>query len=153
MIMISPNLLCMAVQWYWYDKYFQPFILVDIDNSFPYVYLFTGNLVGMGLIPLQYKQGENADSLGLTGKEQYSINIPSDLTTGQELQVQVRMRPSLCWPRSGWNGQIISLLMLVSNVSSPDCAYSTILFPLLSFTSVNLIFPFGTLWKTFPRHL
>ena len=56
----------------------------------------TGNLVGMGLIPLQYKQGENADSLGLTGKEQYTINIPSDLTTGQELQVKVRMCPSLC---------------------------------------------------------
>ena len=114
------------------------------------MYSSTGNLVGMGLIPLQYKQGENADSLGLTGKEQYSINIPSDLTTGQELQVKVRMCPSLCLPRSGWNGQIISLLILVSNVSSPDPAYSTILFPLLNFTSVNLIFPFGTLCKAFP---
>jgi len=27
------------------------------------------NLVGMGVLPLQFKNGESADSLGLTGKE------------------------------------------------------------------------------------
>jgi len=27
------------------------------------------NLVGMGVLPLQYKEGENASSLGLTGNE------------------------------------------------------------------------------------
>ena len=31
------------------------------------------NLVGMGVLPLQFKAGENADSLGLTGKESYDI--------------------------------------------------------------------------------
>jgi len=35
------------------------------------------NLVGMGIIPLQFLEGQDADSLGLTGKERYSI----DLTT------------------------------------------------------------------------
>jgi aconitate hydratase len=31
------------------------------------------NLVGMGVLPLMFMEGENAQSLGLTGKEQFSI--------------------------------------------------------------------------------
>ncbi len=31
------------------------------------------NLVGMGVLPLQFKDGENAKSLGLTGKETFDI--------------------------------------------------------------------------------
>jgi aconitate hydratase len=31
------------------------------------------NLVGMGVLPLQFREGENAASLGLTGRETYSI--------------------------------------------------------------------------------
>jgi len=31
------------------------------------------NLIGMGVLPLQFKPGENAQSLGLTGKERFSI--------------------------------------------------------------------------------
>jgi aconitate hydratase len=31
------------------------------------------NLVGMGVLPLQFKDGENAETLGLTGKETYAI--------------------------------------------------------------------------------
>ncbi|MBI3823873.1 MAG: hypothetical protein HY289_14485, partial [Planctomycetes bacterium] len=36
------------------------------------------NLVGMGILPLQFKQGENADSLGLTGEEVYDITGLAD---------------------------------------------------------------------------
>lgn len=43
----------------------------------------------MGVAPLQYKNGQNADSLGLTGKEAFSINIPDDCRPGQTLTVQV----------------------------------------------------------------
>jgi len=32
------------------------------------------NLVGMGILPLQFKPGENPDTLGLTGEETYSFN-------------------------------------------------------------------------------
>ncbi|HLI17097.1 MAG TPA: aconitate hydratase AcnA [Rhodanobacteraceae bacterium] len=32
------------------------------------------NLVGMGVLPLQFKDGENAQSLGLTGKETFAIS-------------------------------------------------------------------------------
>ena len=31
------------------------------------------NLIGMGVMPLQFPEGENADSLGLTGEEVFTI--------------------------------------------------------------------------------
>merc|ERR1719420_2897150 len=33
------------------------------------------NLVGMGVLPCTYKEGDTSDSLGLTGKEQFSIGL------------------------------------------------------------------------------
>ena len=47
------------------------------------------NLVGMGIIPLQFLKGQQASSLGLTGKEKYTINIPEDVRPGQIIKVQV----------------------------------------------------------------
>ena len=54
-----------------------------------YERIHRSNLVGMGIIPLQYMREQNAESLGLTGKESYSIDIPNDIKTGQTLQVKV----------------------------------------------------------------
>ncbi|KAK3027934.1 hypothetical protein RJ639_039401 [Escallonia herrerae] len=48
------------------------------------------NLVGMGIIPLCFKPGEDADTLGLTGHERYTIDLPrkvSDLRPGQDVTV------------------------------------------------------------------
>ena len=36
------------------------------------------NLVGMGILPLQFKDGENAETLGLTGKEEFTISGIND---------------------------------------------------------------------------
>ncbi len=47
------------------------------------------NLVGMGVLPLQFKEGENADSLGLTGQESYSIHVDDTLQPRQDVQVDV----------------------------------------------------------------
>lgn len=33
----------------------------------------------MGIVPLQYLEGQNAESLGLTGKEVFTIKLPTDL--------------------------------------------------------------------------
>lgn len=33
------------------------------------------NLIGMGILPLEFLPGQNADNLGLTGKEKFSINL------------------------------------------------------------------------------
>ena len=38
-----------------------------------YERIHRSNLVGMGVLPLQYMDGENAESLGLTGKEHFTI--------------------------------------------------------------------------------
>ena len=38
-----------------------------------YERIHRSNLIGMGVLPLQYRQGENAAQLGLTGEETYSI--------------------------------------------------------------------------------
>ncbi|KAI3755873.1 hypothetical protein L1987_55682 [Smallanthus sonchifolius] len=48
------------------------------------------NLVGMGIVPLCFKAGEDADTLGLTGHERYTIDLPSkasDIKPGQDVTV------------------------------------------------------------------
>ena len=53
-----------------------------------YERIHRSNLVGMGVLPLQYKPGENAESLGLLGEEAYDIEgIADGLTVGKELRV------------------------------------------------------------------
>ncbi|KAG5507586.1 hypothetical protein JKF63_06535 [Porcisia hertigi] len=46
------------------------------------------NLVGMGVIPLQFNDGENVTSLGLTGKEKYSIDFSGELRPRQSVVVK-----------------------------------------------------------------
>ncbi len=46
------------------------------------------NLIGMGVLPLEYIDGENADRLGLSGREMYDIlGLNEDLVPGATLQV------------------------------------------------------------------
>ena len=52
-----------------------------------YERIHRSNLVGMGIVPLQYMEGENAESLGLTGKEEFSIVVPEDLKPATVLEV------------------------------------------------------------------
>ncbi len=40
-----------------------------------YERIHRSNLVGMGILPLQFKPGEGADELGLTGEESFSIGV------------------------------------------------------------------------------
>ncbi|GGL62344.1 aconitate hydratase AcnA [Sporolactobacillus putidus] len=46
------------------------------------------NLVMMGVLPLQFKKGDSADSLGLTGKEAISISLDERVKPGQTLQAK-----------------------------------------------------------------
>jgi aconitate hydratase len=60
------------------------------------------NLIGMGVLPLQFKEGENAESLGLSGEETYTVQPveqPRQLLTvtavpegGQEIRFEVIAR-------------------------------------------------------------
>ncbi len=46
------------------------------------------NLVGMGVLPLQFREGEGAEALGLTGRETFSIEGLADLQPRQALAVR-----------------------------------------------------------------
>lgn len=53
-----------------------------------YERIHRSNLVGMGILPLQFKKGENAETLGLSGHETFSIKLNSgNLKVGQEIEV------------------------------------------------------------------
>ena len=47
-----------------------------------YERIHRSNLIGMGVLPLQYPAGESAESLGLTGEEAFSISGASALNEG-----------------------------------------------------------------------
>jgi aconitate hydratase len=58
-----------------------------------YERIHRSNLVGMGVLPLQFAQGENAKSLGLTGEESYDIEglasaVASGFCAGRQIQVR-----------------------------------------------------------------
>ncbi|MEV7803388.1 aconitate hydratase [Microbispora sp. NPDC088329] len=47
-----------------------------------YERIHRSNLIGMGVLPLQFPEGESADSLGLTGEETFDIVGVEELNTG-----------------------------------------------------------------------
>ncbi|MBI2756491.1 MAG: aconitate hydratase AcnA [Chloroflexi bacterium] len=56
-----------------------------------YERIHRSNLVGMGVLPLQFQAGEGRQSLGITGRETFDITgIASGLHPGQSLTVQAR---------------------------------------------------------------
>ena len=48
------------------------------------------NLIGMGVVPLQFAEGESRQTLGLTGDEEISIAGLSDLTPGGTVKVVIK---------------------------------------------------------------
>jgi aconitate hydratase len=50
-----------------------------------YERIHRSNLIGMGILPLQYSDGQDANSLGLTGRESFSIGAISE--TDRETEV------------------------------------------------------------------
>jgi aconitate hydratase len=55
-----------------------------------YERIHRSNLVGMGVLPLEFKTGETAESLGLTGHESFSVEGVSKLAPRAKLRVQAR---------------------------------------------------------------
>ncbi|MBM7682295.1 aconitate hydratase [Pullulanibacillus pueri] len=53
-----------------------------------YERIHRSNLVCMGVMPLQYKEGENAESLGLTGKETFSVDVDDNVRPRQTVTVK-----------------------------------------------------------------
>ncbi|XP_036406679.1 cytoplasmic aconitate hydratase [Megalops cyprinoides] len=78
-----------------------PFLLgIKAVLAESYERIHRSNLVGMGIIPLEYLPGDTAESLGLTGRERYTIVIPEQLSprmvvdikldTGKSFQARMR---------------------------------------------------------------
>ncbi len=55
-----------------------------------YERIHRSNLIGMGVVPLQFPQGQDRKSLGLTGDETVSIAGLADLTPGGTVKVQIK---------------------------------------------------------------
>ncbi|MGH3523893.1 MAG: aconitate hydratase, partial [Mycobacterium sp.] len=55
-----------------------------------YERIHRSNLIGMGVLPLQFPDGQNADSLGLTGTETFDITGVTALTDSIPDTVHVR---------------------------------------------------------------
>jgi aconitate hydratase len=59
-----------------------------------YERIHRSNLVGMGILPLQFPAGENAESLKLTGEEVFEItgirNLIEHYSAGQKVKVHAR---------------------------------------------------------------
>src|SRR5688500_17399658 len=57
-----------------------------------YERIHRSNLVGMGVLPLQYQKGQNRSSLGLTGVGTFEILVDDDLKPLQDVKVRVTNR-------------------------------------------------------------
>lgn len=71
-----------------------PFLLgIKAVIAESYERIHRSNLVGMGIIPLQFLPGQSAETLELSGREKYNISIPTDdIKPGQKIQVEVHLR-------------------------------------------------------------
>ncbi|WP_459982069.1 aconitate hydratase [Nocardioides sp. AN3] len=59
-----------------------------------YERIHRSNLIGMGVLPLQFPEGQNADSLGLTGEETFAITGVTELNEGRTPKtVKVKASP------------------------------------------------------------
>lgn len=67
-----------------------------------YERIHRSNLIGMGIMPLQFKQGESCESLGLSGSEEFSIDelkelksslsVDAKTESGETIQFEVKVR-------------------------------------------------------------
>lgn len=62
---------------------------VDMVIAESYERIHRSNLIGMGVLPLQYESGQNAGSLNLTGKETFStVDLTDDVKPGQTIKIK-----------------------------------------------------------------
>lgn len=62
-------------------------IKAAIAQSFERIH--RSNLAGMGILPLEFKKGENAETLGLTGTEKFDIDLKNgNVKVGEWIKVK-----------------------------------------------------------------
>jgi aconitate hydratase len=55
-----------------------------------YERIHRSNLLGMGVLPLQFADGDDLQSLGLDGTETFNIAIPDELLPGETIEVTAK---------------------------------------------------------------
>uniref|UniRef100_A0A8C0ZKI1 aconitate hydratase n=1 Tax=Cyanistes caeruleus TaxID=156563 RepID=A0A8C0ZKI1_CYACU len=81
-----------------------PFLLgVKAVLAESYEKVHRSQLIGIGIAPLQFRPGENPSTLGLTGREQFSILFPPDLSPRMTLDVKTS------------TGKVFSVIALFEN--------------------------------------
>ena len=55
-----------------------------------YERIHRSNLVGMGVLPLQFKKEENAETLGISGEEKFDILGISSISPNKELEIKIK---------------------------------------------------------------
>ncbi len=68
---------------------------VEVVIAESYERIHRSNLIGMGVLPLQFEKGAGADELGLVGHEQFSVEVDDSLEPRQSVEVTAHD------PRSG----------------------------------------------------
>ncbi|HYW34878.1 MAG TPA: aconitate hydratase AcnA [Balneolaceae bacterium] len=63
---------------------------VEAVIAVSYERIHRSNLVGMGVLPLQFQEGESADTLGLDGSEEFNIHVSDDLKPRQLVKVEAK---------------------------------------------------------------
>jgi len=56
-----------------------------------YERIHRSNLIGMGVLPLEFKAGENHESLGLTGHEIFDVEGVASLAPGKAITVRAKV--------------------------------------------------------------
>uniref|UniRef100_A0A8B9BKA2 Iron-responsive element-binding protein 2 n=1 Tax=Anser brachyrhynchus TaxID=132585 RepID=A0A8B9BKA2_9AVES len=83
-----------------------PFLLgVKAVLAESYEKVHKSQLIGIGIAPLQFLPGENPNTLGLTGREQFSILFPPELSPGMTLDIKVSLH----------TGKVFSVIALFEN--------------------------------------
>ncbi|NXF34790.1 IREB2 protein, partial [Nyctibius bracteatus] len=81
-----------------------PFLLgVKAVLAESYEKVHRSQLIGIGIAPLQFLPGENPITLGLTGREQFSILLPPELSPGMTLDIKTS------------TGKVFSVIALFEN--------------------------------------
>ncbi|XP_030911774.1 iron-responsive element-binding protein 2, partial [Geospiza fortis] len=81
-----------------------PFLLgVKAVLAESYEKVHRSQLIGIGIAPLQFRPGENPSTLGLTGREQFSILFPPDLLPRMTLDIKTS------------TGKVFSVIALFEN--------------------------------------
>jgi aconitate hydratase len=50
------------------------------------------NLVGMGVLPLQFKGADSAESLGIVGDETFDVVVPDDIRPQQDVSLVIHRK-------------------------------------------------------------